>query len=709
MSDTLTTAEAAVSSVATPTLPVATSNLPTDDLFANQWHLLNTGQSGGVAGVDLNVVGVWDDYTGDGVTVAVWDDGVQYDHPDLDDNYDTSLHIISDGAVHDPAPEIFFSEHGTAVAGVIAAENNGVGTVGVAYDATLAAVDMFYDSDLNFEQSFYELDNFDVTNHSWGWVSPYFDSVSDTSQSGGVDWQAFFGGFQESVETGRDGLGTINLVANGNDRTIGRDGNDSNFNNIPQTIAVGATSHDGFVSWYSTPGANLLISAPSNGADGAGIYTTDRTGFPGYDGGNYTSTFGGTSSATPAAAGVVALMLEANAELGWRDVQEILAYTARHTGSDIGAAPEENELYSWEFNGATNWNGGGLHFSNDYGFGLVDALAAVRLAETWTDQQISANWETPVVGSETLNTVIPDNDSNGVSFTFNVTQAFDIEHTGLTLTYDGGRMGDYTIVVISPDGTESTVAVANTGDAATDDWFYMSNAFRGETGVGTWTVEIADERAGQTGTLVSADLQFFGHSPDANDVYVFTNEFSEFAGDGNHLTTLNDTDGGVNTLNAAAVSSNSNIFLGRNAVIDDVTITSLTGITNVYTGDGNDRIRGDRDGNTLSGGRGNDVIDGGFGDDILIDGAGRDILTGGRGSDIYSLGIDTSRDIIRGFSDGFDFIQFEADDVAFNDLTFTDVATGRVQIDYAGDSVLIIDRANDLMASDFGMSDFLFV
>ena len=244
-----------------------TAALPTDDLFENQWHLLNTGQSGGVAGVDLNVVDVWEDYTGEGVTVAVWDDGVQYDHPDLDDNYDASQHIVIDGVVHDPAPQIFLSEHGTSVAGVIAAENNGEGTVGVAYDATLVGVDMFYDNKLDFEQSFYELGNFDVTNHSWGWIDPYFDSVTDTSQSGGTDWEAFFGGIQESVITGRDGLGTINLVANGNDREIGRDGNDSNLNNIPQTIAVGATSHDGYVSYYSTPGANLLISSPSNGIE----------------------------------------------------------------------------------------------------------------------------------------------------------------------------------------------------------------------------------------------------------------------------------------------------------------------------------------------------------------------------------------------------------------------------------------------------------
>ena len=684
--------------------------IPSDDLYPNQWHLDNTGQSGGEAGVDLNVTEVWDDYTGEGVVVGIWDDGVQYTHHDLDDNYDTSLHIVIDGQVHNPLPWRPASAHGTAVAGVIAAENNGEGTVGVAYDSTIVGVDMFYDFRLDFEASFYELDNFDVTNHSWGWVTPYADSIYDTNGTGGVDWESFFGGFYESVETGRDGLGTINMVANGNDRTIGRHGNDSGFNAIPQTIAVGATSHDGYVSWYSTPGANLLISSPSNGADGAGIWTTDRTGRWGYDEGDYTSTFGGTSSATPAAAGVVALMLEANDQLGWRDVQDILALTARHTGSDIGASPEADELFSWAFNGATNWNGGGLHFSNDYGFGLIDALAAVRLAETWTDQKTSANWEDPVVDSSSFSTVIPDGDTNGISFTFETTADFDIEHVGLTLGFSGGYTGDYHIVLISPDGTESVMAISgDEGSAFTEKWFYMSNAFRGETSAGTWTVEIADEVAGDTGTLTYGELQFFGETADADDIYVYTNEFSAFAGDGNHLLTLEDTNGGTDTLNAAAVTAASIITLGVSAVIDGVTISSNLGIENVYTGDGNDEIYGDAADNLLYGGRGDDTIHGGQGDDTIGDGTGRDVMKGNAGNDTFDIVVDTSKDSISGFVLGEDVIRFVEGALEFSDLVFSDVSAGKVRIDYAGDFLIVVNSNSGLTSTDFDASDFLFV
>ena len=99
--------------------------------------------------------------------------------------------------------------------------------------------------------------------------------------------------------------------------------------------------------------------------------------------------------ATPIVSGVVALMLQANPNLGWRDVQNILAASATHTGSAIGAVtPGTNENSNWFLNDAANWNGGGMHFSNDYGYGVVNAYNAVRMAEVWSlfqPAQTSAN------------------------------------------------------------------------------------------------------------------------------------------------------------------------------------------------------------------------------------------------------------------------------------------------------------------------------
>lgn len=609
-----------------------TRYLPSDPLFGDQWNLNNSGQNGATPGVDINVERAWDDYTGAGVTVGVWDDGVEYDHSDLDDNYDTGLHVKLGGDVHDPYPQDPGSAHGTAVAGIIAAENNGSGAVGVAFEATLGAVDIFYDPDVDIGASMYKLDSFDVTNHSWGWTTPFADNILDT---GSGFWSTFFGGLLDSTENGRGGLGTINVVAAGNDRTSNRDANDSSFNNIPQTIAVAAVADDGFVSWYSTPGAAVLISAPSNGGNN-GVTTTDRAGSNGYSSGKYTDSFGGTSAASPTIAGVAALILDANPNLGWRDVQDILAYSAVHTGSTVGAGPSGNELHGWSYNGADNWNGGGLHFSNDYGFGLVDATAAVRLAESWRQQDTNANWRTNVAGGFNSPTVVPDDDPGGIGFNFNVTDTTELEHVGLKLEFANAYEGDYEILLTSPSGTVSQLSTPfNNGNTALDEILLVSNAFRGESGVGTWTVSIADVWAAYEGTLISAQLEFYGASASNNDVYVFTNEFSDVAGTHGHDTVLTDGNGGIDTLNAAAVTSASDIDLAAGtATIDGVLITAVGGIDRIVTGDGDDRVVGDASGNVILSYRGNDTLTGGDGRDRLFGGTENDLLSGGGGNDV---------------------------------------------------------------------------
>ena len=606
--------------------------IPSDNFFSNQWHLVNTGQSGGTAGVDLNVTGIWDDYTGAGVTVGVWDDGVSYTHSDLDDNYDTGLHIMIGGSTHDPYPVSADSAHGTAVAGVIAAENNGAGTVGVAFDATVAGVDILsdgtdIDTNAEFYGSMFEMDNFDITNHSWGFTTPFAANILSPD----TFWTNFFAGVADAVDNGRGGLGTIVNVAAGNSRTAGDSANSSNWNSMPETIAVAAASHDGNVSWYSNPGSSLLISGHSNGPAGSGIWTTDREGSDGYNtdaSGDYTDSFGGTSSATPLVSGLVALMLEANPDLGWRDVQNILAYSSNHTGTAIGGSASGNELFEWGWNGANDWNGGGLHFSNDYGFGLVDAHAAVRLAETWTDQQTSANWENLVADTWSGNQTIADNDATGFTFDFTATDDVDLEMVGLRVDIPGGYMGDYYITLTSPSGTTSIVAFDHVqGDSATDSFLFTSNAFRGEDSAGTWTVTISDRWSGIEGDLEFAQLEFYGGTPDTDDLYVFTNEFSDYAGVSGHSTVIGDANGGTDTLNASAVTSNTTVNLGSNTgFIDGVGITHSGGIENVFTGDGDDILTGDSSNNWFRAGRGSDLLYGSDGSDTLDGGEGIDMV-----------------------------------------------------------------------------------
>ena len=348
-----------------------------------------------MVGIDLNMKTLWRDYDVSGVTIGIWDDGIDYFHADLSAAYDTSLHVRAKGKIHDPLARTSESEHGTAVAGIIAADRDGDGVTGIAHGARIAGVDIL--SDIRIKIDFGPLKNFDVTNHSWGYDPGY--AVGVTSPK----WTSRFADLDESSVSGRDGLGTINVFAAGNGREQDRNTNDSGLTSLSHTIAVAAVSHDGMIADYSTPGATVLVSAPSSeNADAVetGIWTTDRTGSDGYSSGreetgndsaDHTNTFGGTSAATPMVSGVAALMLEANPGLGWRDVQEILAHTARHVGSDVGRRVSGHEEFGWNFNAAKTWNGGGLHHSNDYGFGLVDAWAAVRLAENWTAVQNQDN------------------------------------------------------------------------------------------------------------------------------------------------------------------------------------------------------------------------------------------------------------------------------------------------------------------------------
>jgi len=660
--------------VSTEAIDPAPSYVPSDSLFNNQWHLRNNGQLGGTPGIDINVTTVWNDYNGSGVHVGVFDDEVEYTHHDLNNNYDASRHVFINGIRQNPAPVGNTEYHGTAVAGVIAAENDGVGTVGVAFGASITGVEILgLTSDAAIVQSMAQQRNFDVVNHSWGFTSPFVDSQLSSNAA----WSSFFASLPDAVQNGRSGLGTVIVHSAGNDRTnqfnsgLARDTNDSNFTNSRFLVAVAAIDDNGSVSNYSTPGAALLVAAPSSSdASHDGIWTTDRlatagtnTGMDSFTADNavpdYQGTFGGTSAASPTVAGVVALMLQANPNLGWRDVQEILPYSSRHVGSAVGAARIGYEDNAWGFNGADNWNGGGLHFSNDYGFGLVDALAAVRLAESWTQTSTSSNEASTSVFNGIAQT-IPDNNPTGIKYTFNVAQNIDIERASIMLDMGAAHtwVGDLIISLTSPDGTVSTLLnrigqVHHSGfglDTDLGDWVFTSNAFRGELSAGTWTLGIVDAVGGFTGSVTSAALSVYGSSGTTNDTYVYTNEYASYAGTFAHSKTLSDPDGGADALNAAAVTTASiiNLSAGATSIIAGQTLTISAGtvIENAYGGDGNDTITGNSAANQLSGGRGADVLDGG---------AGADTMIGGTGDDIYL--VDNAGDVVtEKFNEGTDTV-----------------------------------------------------
>ncbi|WP_029456991.1 S8 family serine peptidase, partial [Solidesulfovibrio alcoholivorans] len=627
------------------------SSIVNDPLFEQQWHLQNTGQDGGTPGVDLNVVPVWQDYTGKGVTVAVVDQGIEYAHPDLASNIDTALSFSGISSARDGQPVASTDNHGVAVAGVIAAvAGNGIGGVGVAPGATLASVYIPLGSDIDPDTP-EDMDDFvgafrmaassyDVVNNSWGHSGSFYNLNDPENESAAT-------ALADAVSKGRDGKGSIIVFAAGNDREEDFDANTDNLTNSPYTITVAAIDNTGKVSSYSTPGASILVGAPSLSwyyttetvvipaeneddedqvvtqivrHDYGQIVTTDRMGENGYNTapspqGDYAYDFGGTSAAAPQVSGVVALMLEANPDLGYRDVQDILALTARNT----------DPSGDWTTNGASNWNGGGMHVSRDVGYGLVDATAAIRLAETWDAQSTTDNLAT-VSGQQAVDAVLPDG-AGSVSATIAMPVGVSVERAEVVLDLGAQDASDLVITLTSPSGTQSLLLDApGTSEPYPANFSLTSTHFLGEPSLGNWTVTVADRNA--DGDSVSFDgwtLRLYGAEATNDTRWVYTNEYASVAaGDPSRQLLVDFL--GKDSLNAAAVTSASAIDLHAGTVsLVDATplyIFPQSTVENVYGGDGGDLLVGNDADNFLFGGRGNDMLYGGGGNDHIDGGPG---------------------------------------------------------------------------------------
>ncbi len=596
---------------------VTLAALPADPGLASQWHLSNAG------GVHANVTAVWPDYTGAGVRIGIIDDGFQLSHPDLAGRFGVGGW---DARGNDANPAAEAGDiHGTAVAGIIGAAANGAGLVGVAYDATLVGFRMGYGASGSILQIVTQIRNqanVDVSNNSWGFSGLFTDNFATPHYAPVGD------ALDYATAAGRGGLGTVFVFAAGNARTSGDNVNHHSIQAAPQVITVGAVDVDGKVGAFSNPGAALLLSAP-----GVSITTTDRTGADGYGAGD-TATVSGTSFAAPVVSGIVALMLEANPDLGWRDVQEILALSSRKT--DAANA-------SWTTNGAATWNGGGMHFSNDYGFGLVDARAAVRLAETWTATSTSANLA-KVTASAAPGLAIPDASPAGLLSTLSLGGGVTIDKVQVALDIRHTWIGDLRVILVSPEGTESVLIDrpgrspgGNGYGSSMDDIVFTvtSNAFWGEGSGGAWTLKVIDSLSGDVGHLASWSLAALGDVATEDTLYVFTDEFFAARAADASRGLISDT-AGFDTINASAVTGRVLLDLGAGGgTIGGAALALAAGTTieAVHGGDGDDVLIGDGFANRLIGGRGNDILSGGGGDDWLEGGYGDDILDGGAGFD----------------------------------------------------------------------------
>ncbi|XZE52845.1 S8 family serine peptidase [Planctomycetaceae bacterium SH139] len=473
----------------------STRSIPNDPLFPNQWHLRNTGSfAGSLAGEDANVTDVWDTYRGAGVVVAIVDDGLQHTHPDLAANYRADLSFDYNGNDNDPSPGAG-DDHGTAVGGVVAAvQDNNLGVSGAAPDAELSGIRLIAGGVTDTTEATaltLHWDDIHVYNNSWG---PFDVGTLNPGQQPGPQVRA---AFADAAANGRNGLGSIYLWAGGNGLGSNDDVNYDMYANSRHTIAVGAITNAGEQAGYSESGAPLLVVAHSSGGT-RGVTTTDLVGGAGYSSGDYTNSFGGTSSAAPLAAGVVALMLDANANLTSRDVQHVLALSARRND------PTD-----------TDWmqNAAGLWVNHKYGFGAVDAEAAVNLALTWqtVGEELSSD-----SGQINFNLPIPDNNVNGVEGVIPIADNFELEYVELQLETSHADAGDLEVVLISPSGTPSVMAQTRSETAN----FTFAHTFTsarnwGESSAGDWTLRVIDRASGNTGTLVRAQLRAYGYSLDS--------------------------------------------------------------------------------------------------------------------------------------------------------------------------------------------------
>ncbi|MBL9124860.1 MAG: DUF4214 domain-containing protein [Planctomycetaceae bacterium] len=495
-----------------PLVPLEAQRMavPNDPYFANQWHLQNTGANsqGGLPGADANVVAAWDITKGAGVVIGIVDDSIQYTHPDLSAQYIPAFSFDFIGNDADPAPATPDDNHGTAVAGVAGARgNNGIGVTGAAQDASLAGIRLvgaaLTDDVLAAALTFHNQD-IDIYNNSWGY--PGYTYVAPP---------LLLAAMEESATQGRGGLGSIVVFAAGN-----AGGADWGYVDVsaagPQSsiysITVAAIDEFGKKSVYSQEGSAVFVSAYSLGDLGRlGITTTDRTGNDGYnaDGTNelppdpfadvdYTSGFGGTSSATPLVSGVIALMLSANPSLSNRDVQEIIVQSARQNDpTDSG----------WSVNGA------GHHINHKYGFGAIDALAAVTLAQSWTP--VGAPLEL-TSGTIAVNKAVPDNNAEGITSSVTVAQQIKVERVEVVFDASIPKRGDLRVELISPDGTSSILAPANATNTGSNysSWVFSSVRHWGEGSQGTWTIKVSDlDGNALTGTFNSWKLNIHGTNP----------------------------------------------------------------------------------------------------------------------------------------------------------------------------------------------------
>ena len=275
--------------------------------------------SWGVDRIDADVA--WAYSNGTGVKIAVLDTGIDYDHPDLKDNVKGGVSVVGPRTSTNPKNWKDKNGHGTHVAGIIAAENNDIGVVGVAPRAWLYAVKV-------------------LNNAGTGSYADLIDGIQWAIENGMQVISMSLGGssYSQALEDACNAAynaGLILIAAAGNSG----DGNPETDEVLypaafDSVIAVGATDQTDQAPYWSSSGSQVELAAP-----GVDIKSTWLDGT--YE------TLSGTSTACPHVTGTVALIWAKDGTLSNIEVRSLLQTTAE----DLGIAGKDKI----------------------YGYGLVDA------------------------------------------------------------------------------------------------------------------------------------------------------------------------------------------------------------------------------------------------------------------------------------------------------------------------------------------------
>ncbi len=468
-----------------------------DPLYPQQWHLNNPNDQE----IDINAPQAWEITRGNPeVLVAVIDTGAEVIHPDLAPNHDDRYDIEVDSDTPD---------HGTAVVGVIVAKgNNGIGVSGVAPEVSFVSRGATLGTDEYIAGSLIkDKEQVAISNNSWG---------KNSRGRFVTNYEIYRVVLEDGVTNGYGGKGIFYAFAGGNNHEIGYNSNYAFPQRYYSVAPICAVGKNGERVSYSEKGANLWVCAPSKSRNQIGITTTAA-------GGGYKSDFGGTSAAAPIVAGVAALMRSINPELGWRDIRLILAVTAQKNDS----------LNSGWFHGVTSYDGsnysGSLYQHNhEYGFGLVNAEAAVLKSQNWNN--VGQMVRTPFYSQD-----IPTAKQRvryggtGLSSVIKVTGLNDtldfIEYIDIDIKISGKHYGNLQINLISPANKTSYLAeqhhcvystiygiIQGTCVFSAPTKAYFGSARHlGESPDGDWTLEVVDDVINYNNNVYSWGLKFYGH------------------------------------------------------------------------------------------------------------------------------------------------------------------------------------------------------